>query len=99
MKLMLLMTTKTARLQPPGGMRNDSWRVPVGFPTPSDYKGAGKPTVDSQMRLWGAAGGYNGPKCAILGKVSFLVSRLLESGKKAPDTTLYRFANTIRCSL
>ena len=59
MKLMLLMTIKTARLQPPGGMRNDSWRVPVGFPTPSDHKGAGKPTVDLHIRLWGAAGGCN----------------------------------------
>ena len=59
MKLMLLMTIKTARLQPPGGMRNDSWRVPVDFPASSDYKGAGKPTVDAQMRLWGAAGGCN----------------------------------------
>ena len=58
-KLMLLVTIKTARLQPPVRMRNDSWRVPVGFLTPSDYKGAGKPTVDSQMRLWGAASGCN----------------------------------------
>ena len=59
MKLMLLVTVKTARLQSPGGMINDSWRVTVGFPAPSDYKGAGKPTVDAQMRLWGATDGYN----------------------------------------
>ena len=59
MKLMLLMTIKTARLQPPRGMRNDSCRVPVGFLTLSDYKGVRKPTVDAQMRLWGAAGGCN----------------------------------------
>ena len=65
MKLMLLMTIKTARLQPPGGVRNDSLRVPVGFLTPSDYKGVRKPTVDLQMRLWGAAGGCNCPqRCA-----------------------------------
>jgi len=59
MKLMQLTTTKTARLQPPEGMRNDTWRVPVGFPTPSEYKGAGNPTVDLHMRLWGTAGGCN----------------------------------------
>ena len=59
MKLMLLMTIKTARLQPPGRMINDSWRVPVGFLTPSDHKGARKLTVDAQMRLWGATGGCN----------------------------------------
>ena len=59
MKLMLLMTTKTARLQLPWGMRNNSWRVPVCFLTPSDYKGVRKPTVDSQMNLWGAACGCN----------------------------------------
>ena len=33
MKLMLLVTINMARLQPPGGMRNDSWKVPVGFLT------------------------------------------------------------------
>ena len=59
MKLMLLMTIKTVRLQLPGGMKNDSWWVPVGFLTPSNYKDARKPTVDAQMRLWGAAGGYS----------------------------------------
>ena len=62
MKLMLLMSIKTARLQPPGRIGNDSWRVPVGFLTPSDYKGARKPTVDLHIRLWGAAGGCNRPK-------------------------------------
>ena len=78
MKLMLLMTTKTARLQPPGGMRNDSWRVPVSFPAPSNYKDAGNPTVDAQMHLWGAAGGCNCLKGALFSNVSFLVSRLHE---------------------
>ena len=60
MKLMLLMTIKKrAQLQPPGGLRDDSWRVPVGFLAPSDYKGARKPTVDVQINLWGAACGCN----------------------------------------
>jgi hypothetical protein len=44
MKIMLLMTIKTARLHTPGGMKHHGWRVPVGFCTPSDYKGVGKPT-------------------------------------------------------
>ena len=56
MKLMLLMTAWLHRC---GGMKNDSWRVPVGFPTPSDYRGVGKLTVDAQLRLWGAAGYCN----------------------------------------
>ena len=38
MKLMLLMTIKTTRLHRRGGMKNDSWRVTVGFPTPSDHR-------------------------------------------------------------
>ena len=59
LKLMLLMTIKMARLQPSGWMRNDSWGVAVGFPASSDYKGAGKLTVDAQLRLWGASGGCN----------------------------------------
>ena len=57
MKLMLLMTIKTARLHRRGRTKNDSWRVPVGFPTPSDHKGVGKSTADAQLRLWGASGG------------------------------------------
>ena len=56
MKLFLLMTIKTAQLHRRGGMKNDSLRVTVSFPTPSDYKGAGKPTVDAHLRLWDAAG-------------------------------------------
>ena len=84
MKLMLLMTIKTARLQPPGGMRNDSWRVPIGFLTPSDYKGVrNRPWICTYIcgELQVAATASKG---VILGKVSFLVSRLLESGKKGP---------------
>ena len=59
MKLMLLMTIKTARLHRRGGTKNDSWRVPVGFLIPSNYRGVGNLTVDAQLRLWGAAGYCN----------------------------------------
>ena len=41
------------------GDENDGWRVPIGFLTPSDHRGVGKPTVDTQLRLWGAPGGCN----------------------------------------
>jgi hypothetical protein len=50
-KLMLLRTIKTARLHWSGRMKNDGWRVRVGFPTPSDFKGVGKPTVDAQLSV------------------------------------------------
>ena len=56
MKLMFLMTIQTAPLHTPGGMKNHGCRVPVGFPTPSDYRGVGKPTVDVQLCLWDAVG-------------------------------------------
>ena len=58
-KLMLLVTIKTASLQPPGGVVNDSWRMPVGFLAPSDHRGVRKPTVDAQLRLWDTAGWCN----------------------------------------
>ena len=48
-----------ARLHSPGGVTNHCWRMPVGFPTSSEYKGSGKPTMDSHMRLWETAGGSN----------------------------------------
>ena len=50
-KLMLLMIIKTTRLLPPGGMENDSLRVPVSFPTPYDYTGVVKLTMNAQLRL------------------------------------------------
>ena len=65
-KLMLLMTIKTARLQPPGGMRNDSWRVPVGFLTSSNHKGVGNSTMNAQLRVWEAAGA-----CKCLNRCNF----------------------------
>ena len=39
LKLMVLRTINVARLQPRGGMHNDSWRVLVGFLTPFEFKG------------------------------------------------------------
>ena len=50
-KLMLVVTIKMARLHTPGGMKIDSLRVPVGFPTPSDYKVVGKSTMNAQVCL------------------------------------------------
>ena len=41
MKLMLLMTIKTVKLQLPGGTKNDICRVPVGLDVPSNYKSVG----------------------------------------------------------
>ncbi len=74
MKLMLLWRTlNMSRLHTPGGMRNDSWRVPVSFLTTSDHKGARKPTVDAQMSLWGAVavGGWNCLKTCNVGEGVF----------------------------
>ena len=51
MKLMLLMTIKKARLHQRGGLKKDSWRVTVSFPTSSDYNGVRKPTMNAQLRL------------------------------------------------
>ena len=60
-KIMLWRTIEPARLHTPGGMKIHGWRMPVGFPTPSDYNGGGKPTRDKQLRLWKAAGVCNCP--------------------------------------
>ena len=69
MKLMLWRTIKTARLHSPGGMKNHGWRVPVGFPQPHDYEDWGKPTGDTQLRLWKAAG-----ECKCLHRCNFGLS-------------------------
>ena len=81
---MLLMTIKMTRLHWRGEMKNDCWRLLVGFPTPSDYNSVGNLTVDAQLRLWDAAGWCNCLKTVILGQVIYLVSRLPESGKTGP---------------
>ena len=59
MKCMLLTTVKMARCTSVGGMKNDSWRVPVDFLAPSDYKGVRKLAGDAQLHLWGSAGWCN----------------------------------------
>ena len=41
------------------GGENDGWKMTVGFPTPSDYNGVRKPTMDARLRLWDATGGHN----------------------------------------
>ena len=47
MKIMLLMAIEKARLQPPGEMKNNIWKVPFGSLTPSDYKGVRKLTMNA----------------------------------------------------
>ena len=59
MKLMLLMTIKKFTVSAAWGDEKDVWRMLVGFLTPSDHRGARKPTVDTHLRLWGAADSYN----------------------------------------
>ena len=51
MKLMILMTIKHGTVADTWGDENDSWRVPVGFHAPYDYKGVTKPTTNAQLRL------------------------------------------------
>ena len=70
-----------------GGVTNNGQKVLVGFPTQPDQKGVGKLTVDTQPCLWEAAGGgASASTGAVLGKMTFLLSGLIQSGKKGHIT-------------
>ena len=81
---------ETTRLQPHPKMNHDGWRELIGFPTPSGYKGVGKPTMDAQLCLWEAACGYSclnrcniGNKCDVVeGGIScYQATRVRKEGR------------------
>ena len=51
LKLMLLTTMETARLNRRWGVNHDGRKVKAGSTTSSDYTGVGEPTVDVQPHL------------------------------------------------
>ena len=82
---MLTRTIKMVLLHRRGGMENDSWGVPVNFPTPSNCRGVGKPNKDTQPRLWEAVSVCNRLNIQILwGRSVFLLVGFQSQDRKGP---------------
>ena len=80
MKLMLLMTIKTARLHRRGGMKNDSWRVPGSAPHSSNCGDWGAQAAGCRCGRGELQVGETASKWAVWGNVTYFVSELPESG-------------------